>query len=149
MIYNLGNEVDRQDFKEYCNQLYKLGAEKGCVVELVRKRPIRSLPQNSYLHCILGYFASEFGLTLESVKYDIFKKKVNPDIFEDKRVNKRNQTITFIRSTTSLDTREMSIATERFRNWSATEAGLYLPAPDEYEALIEAQKQIERYKEYL
>lgn len=149
MLYNLSNPADRQDFKEYCNQLYKLGKKKGCVVELTQKRHTRSLPQNNYLHCILGYFASEFGLTMEAVKFDIFKRKVNADIFERQRTNKRGQTITYIRSTTDLDTKEMALATERFRNWSASEAEFYLPAPDEREAIFEAQKQIERYSEFL
>lgn len=149
MIYNLGNEAQRQDFKAYCNQLYKLGKEKGVWVELSKKRHQRSLAQNSYLHCILGYFASEFGLTMETVKYDIFKRKVNSDIFERSRTNKRGQAITYIRSTTDLDTKEMSLATERFRNWSATEAEFYIPAPDEHDALFEAQKQIEEYMQYL
>ena len=136
MLFNLGQEVDRQEFKEYCNQLYKLGKDKGCWVELSKKRHQRSLPQNNYLHCILGYFASEFGLTMDTVKYDLFKKKVNADIFERPRMNKRGQMITYIRST-------------RFRNWAASEAELYLPAPDEHDALIEAQRQLEAYKEYL
>ena len=149
MIYNLGNEAQRQDFKAYCNQLYKLGKEKGVWVELSKKRHQRSLAQNAYAHCLFGYFASEFGLTIESVKYDLFKKKCNPDIFEKKRINKRGQEITFIRSSTDLDTHEFTLAIERFRNWSASEAGLYLPSPDEHDSILEAQRQIEKYAEYL
>lgn len=149
MLYNLGNEADRQDFKEYCNQLYVLGREKGVWVELSKKRHTRSLQQNAYLHCILSLFASEFGMTLESVKYDVFKKTVNPEIFERKRRNRRGQEVTFIRSSADLDTKEMSLATERFRNWSASEMEFYIPGPSEHEALLMAQKQIERYKEYL
>lgn len=149
MLFNLSSEKDRQNFRRYCNSLYLWGCEKGGVVEVKKRHRPRSLQQNAYAHCLFGYFASEFGLTRESVKYDLFKKKVNPDIFERKRINKRGQEITYIRSSSDLDTKEFTLALERFRNWSSMEAGLYLPAPDEHEALVEAEKQITRYAEFI
>ena len=145
MKYNLKNELDRQEFKQYCNDLYK--AEE--FVEVKRIRPTRSLRQNAYLHVVLSYYASEFGYTLEEVKQDIFKKLINPTIFKATRKNKRGQEVTYIRSSKELDSKEMTTAIERFRNYSAMIAGLYIPAPHEEEALIEAQKQIALYEEYL
>ena len=149
MIFNLSNEKDRQDFRSYCNDLYLWGCEKGGVVEIKKRHRPRSLPQNAYLHVCLSYFASEFGLSLEETKHDIFKKKCNPDIFVSKRKNRRGQEISYIRSSSDLDTAEMTTAIERFRNFSAMEASLYIPAPDEHDAILEAEKQIARYAEYL
>ena len=145
MRYNLKNEIDRQEFKQYCNDLYK--SEE--FVEVRRIRPQRSLRQNAYLHVVLSYYASEFGYTLEEVKQDIFKKLVNPSIFKSTRKNKRGQDVTYLRSTRTLDSGELTTAIERFRNYSSMIAGLYIPSPNEEEALIEAQKQIAMYEEYI
>lgn len=145
MIYNLKNPSDARQFREYGAHLI----EKGCVVELKEKKRQRSLSQNSYLHLLLGYFASEFGLSLEEVKFDVFKKTVNKEIFGRERVNKRGKSITYMRSTRDLDTGEMTTAIERFRNYSAAVAGLYLPEPNEEAALIEAQRQVALYEEFL
>ena len=69
MIFNLDNQWELQQFKEYLSTLLK----KGGMVEIKRRSPKRSLNQNAYLHMILGYFGSEFGLSLDEVKVDIFK----------------------------------------------------------------------------
>lgn len=144
-LYNLKNVYDRKKFKEACNQMVL----KNEYVELKKKNTQRSLAQNSYLHCLLGYFASEFGYTLEEVKFDIFKKICNRDIFERKRLNRRGQVVTYIRSSTELDKAEMTTATERFRNYSSAQCGLYLPTPHEGEMLFFAQQQIEQCKEFV
>ncbi|WP_418938804.1 hypothetical protein [Leyella stercorea] len=114
-----------------------------------KKHRPRSIAQNSYLHVCLAYFASEFGYNLEEVKYNIFKKIVNQDIFSKQRLSKRGQMVTYWRSTADLDTKELTDAIERFRNYSAMVAGLYIPEPNEESALLEAQKQIALYEKYL
>lgn len=144
-LYNLKNVYDKQKFKEACNRM----VTKGEYVELRKKNTQRSLAQNSYLHCLLGYFGSEFGLTLEEVKFDIFKKKCNLDIFQMERVNKRGERVKYIRSSTELDKAEMTTAIERFRNYSSAECGLYLPSPHEGEMLFYAQQQIEANKDFI
>lgn len=144
-LYNLKNPYDRQKFKEKANELVK----KQEYVELKTKKTTRTLAQNSYLHTILAYFASEFGFSLDEVKIDFYKRKCNPDIYEVKRVNKRGYEVKTLRSSTTLDTREMTISIERFRNWSSAECGLYLPAPNEGDALFFAQQQIEQNQEFL
>lgn len=144
-LYNLKNPYDRQKFKEKANELVK----KQEYVELKTKKTTRTLAQNSYLHTILAYFASEFGFSLDEVKIDFYKRKCNPDIYEVKRVNKRGYEVKTLRSSTTLDTREMTISIERFRNWSSAECGLYLPAPNEGDALFFAQQQIEQYSQYM
>lgn len=144
-LYNLKNPYDRQHFEEVTKKMLK----DGECVELKKKHPKRSLSQNAYLHVLLGYFASEFGYTLEEVKYEYFKRLCNADTFVRERVNKRGVTVKYIRSTTELDTQEMTLAIERFRNWSMAENGFYLPSPNEGEALFFAQQQMERYQEYI
>jgi histone deacetylase complex regulatory component SIN3 len=145
MILDLSKDFDREKFRTYTEYLLK----RGCVAEVKERKKQRSLAQNRYLHLILGYFASEFGYDLESVKYDIFKRAVNKDIFERPRTNKRGISVTYVRSSSDLDTGELSTAIERFRNWSAMEAGLYIPSANEDEALLEAEKQVEMYTKYL
>lgn len=151
MIFNLENDVDRVEFKAYCDGLSNdaLKSKNAFIVEVKKKYRPRSLSQNSYLHVCLAYFASEFGYNIEEVKYNIFKKIVNQDIFSKQRISKRGQPVTYWRSTADLDTKELTDAIERFRNYSSMVAGLYIPEPNEESALIEAQKQIALYEKYL
>ena len=51
------------------------------------------------------------------------------------------------RSSKDLNTAEMTLTIERFRNWAATK-GYYLPAPDEERNLQLAEIEIERNNEY-
>ena len=145
MLYNLKSEYDCVKLTEEVARL----KDKKAIVELKEKRPQRTMRQNSYLHIVLSYYASEFGYTLEEVKVDIFKRLVNKEIFEEEITNKHGQKITRLRSSSNLDTKEMTIAIERFRFYSSSVCGLYIPAPDEQEALIYAQQQIERAVMYL
>lgn len=149
-IFNLHNPYERQQFKDYCNKVYEecIKAHLG-LVEVKKKHRQRSDSQNRYLHVCLGYFASEFGYSLEEVKQDIFKRKLNKDIFEVERVNRRGQIVRRLRSTRDLDTLELTKALERFRNWSSAVAGLYIPSSNETEALFAAQQQMEQYEQYL
>lgn len=54
-----------------------------------------------------------------------------------------------LRSSAELDTEEMSVSIERFRNFASSEVGIYLPSPNERELLIYMQQEIERNKEFL
>ena len=145
MILNLSSETERQKFRTYCEWLLK----RQVTVEVKERKQPRTLAQNRYLHVVLAYFASEFGYTLEQVKYDLFKRTVNKDIFERVRQNKTGRQVTYVRSTTDLDTGELSTAIDRWRNWCASEAGLYIPEAGEYDAILEAEKQIALYEKYL
>lgn len=151
MIFNLNNEKDRLDYKEYCNALYKkaIESQKGFVVEVKKKHRQRSLAQNSYLHFCLDYYASEFGYDREYTKQDIFKQLVNKEIFARQRMNKRGQVVTFWRSTSDLNTKELTDAIDRFRNYSSMTAGLYIPEANEESALVEAMRQIALCEQYL
>ena len=145
MIFNLSYAMDVKEAYAYLEKL----EEAGCRAEIVKKSPIRSLAQNRYLHIALGWFGCEYGLSLEEVKVDIYKRLCNRELFERERVNKKGKTIKYLRSSAELTTAEMSLSVERFRNWASMEAGIYIPAPNETQFLEFIEREIERYKEYV
>ncbi len=145
MLYDLSNELQKEQFKTRCNFLYK----KGCIVELTEKKPKRSNKQNAYLHLILGYFGCETGNTLEYVKREYFKKFVNPGIFTIEKNDPYLGTVKILRSSSDLDTEEMTTAIERFRNFASSEAGIYLPSPEDERMLQLIEIEIKRNKNYL
>lgn len=145
MIFNLKNEYEVPKFKDYVNRLFR----EHAVVEVKKKLSNRTLAQNSYLHLLLGYFASEYGCSLEEVKIDYYKRTCNRDLFERKTINKKGKEVTYLRSSAELTTGEMTLSIDRFRNWSASVAGIYLPAANEQQMLIYAQQEIERNNEFI
>ena len=145
MIFNLNNPFEHDKFKQYVNKLYRQRA----IVEVKKKLPNRSLAQNSYLHLLLGYFGSEYGCSLDEAKIDFYKRTCNRDLFERKTINKKGKEVIYLRSSAELTTGEMTLSIDRFRNWSASVAGIYLPAANEQQMLIFAQQEIERNKEFI
>lgn len=145
MIFNLNNPFEHDKFKQYVNKLYRQKA----VVEVRKKLPNRTLAQNSYLHLLLGYFGSEYGCSLDEAKIDFYKRTCNRDLFERKKVNRKGKEVTYLRSSAELTTGEMTLSIDRFRNWSASVAGIYLPAVNEQQMLIYAQQEIERNNEFI
>lgn len=145
MIYDLSNPYEVEQFKNHVKKCL----DKSYVVTLSRKFPQRSLKQNNYLYLILSYFSAESGYSVDEVKIDYFKKTCNPDIFYRERENKRGTKIKYLRSTSELDTGEMTLAIHRFRLWSEFEAGIYLPSAEDGEFLIHCEKEVERNKEFI
>lgn len=145
MIYDLRNEWGKQQFKEKVEYFL----QKEYVVTLSRKMEKRSLKQNNYLYLLIGYFATESGYSVDEVKIDYFKKLCNPDLFYRVRINKKGVQIKYLRSSSELDVSEMTLAINRFRNWSAMEAGIYLPSPEDNEFLLHCEREIEANKEFI
>ena len=145
MIYDTSNPLDKANFLLRAKKL----AESGKIIELTEKKPRRSLPQNKYLHVILAYFGAQTGNTLEWVKQQYYKKLVNPDLFIREKKDKYLGMIKVLRSSADLDTAEMSLSIERFRNWAAQEAGIYIPSADEAILIQQMEIEIERNKEFL
>ena len=145
MIFNLDNDFDKVRYKEQVNKFY----EGGGVVELTKKRANRTLSQNSYLHLLLSFFASEYGCSTDEAKLDFFKRECNKELFERATTNKKGIEVTYLRSSSILNTSEMALAITRFRNWSASVAGIYLPAANEHQCIVYAQQTIETNKEFL
>lgn len=144
MIYNLSNKFEVDKCREY---LRKAFAEKA-VIE-VKKKNRRSLAQNSYLHLLIGYFASQYGCSFDEAKIDFYKRECNREIYERTKTNRMGQNILYLRSSSELDKGEMTLSIERFRNWSSSVAGIYLPAANEDQMIIFAMQEIERNKEFI
>lgn len=146
MLFDLSNELQAQNFKTRCNALYK---KKG-IVDLTEKKPQRTLSQNAYLHTILSYFGSQIGYELEEVKAWYFKELCNPELFVtygiDKLTGERRKRL---RSSADLTTDEMTLAIDRFRNWAADKAGIYIPSPDEHRMVMQMEIEAQRAKSYL
>lgn len=145
MIYDTSNPLDKANFLLRAKKL----ADSGRIIEMSEKKPRRSLPQNKYLHVILAYFGTQTGNTLEWVKQQYYKKLVNPDLFIREKEDKYLGKIKVLRSSADLDTAEMSLSIERFRNWAAQEAGIYIPSADEAILIQQMEIEIERNKEFL
>lgn len=145
MVYDTSNPLDKANFLLRAKKL----AESGKIIELTEKKPRRSLPQNRYLHVLLAYFGTQTGNTLEWVKQQYYKKLVNPDLFIREKEDKYLGKIKVLRSSADLDTNEFSLSIERFRNWAAQEAGIYIPSADEAILIQQMEIEIERNKEFL
>lgn len=144
MWFNAQKPIDKQRAIQKLNYLLA----NGKTFELTEKKKTRSISQNSYLHLLFSWFALETGYTSEEVKQEIFKKIVNPNTFYDGEYGELVK-IERWRSTSNLDTKEMNLCIDRFRDYSAKEAGIYLPEPHDLSLLDEIKLQIENHKQYL
>lgn len=122
---------------------FKWLLEKGARIELKEKKYKRTIRQNAYVHLLFSWFGLHFGYTLEEVKQEIFKKQVNPDIFYNGD-KKGIVTIEQWRSTADLDTGEMTIAIERFRDFSAKH-DFPLPEPKDLNWLQEIENELSQH----
>ncbi|AZA82205.1 hypothetical protein C1637_09755 [Chryseobacterium lactis] len=120
--------------------------DKKAKIEVLEKKKNRTYSQNNYLHLILGWYALEYGDMLEEIKQEHFKKIVNPDIFKTEFINYQTGEVRDRwKSSAELNTEEMSLATERFRDYSIRTLNLYLPEPKDLVHLDEIKNQLEQY----
>lgn len=145
MRYDGSNILHAQQARARLEKLIR----DGRIFDLTEKKPQRSRNQNNYLHLALAYFACETGNTLEWVKREYYKKLVNPLTFIRERDDPYLGRVKYLRISAGLDTDEMTLTINRFRDWSASEAGIYIPAPDDLRLMELAEIEIERNKEYL
>lgn len=144
MIYNLRNPIDQSKIKERIERLIK----SGSTVELTEKKPNRTLPQNNYLHLILTYFAITYGYTLEETKQDYFKILCNKELFVEEKEHERLGKYISLRSSADLTTEEMTLAINRFKNYSA-DNGLPLPNSEDWHFLNHIRNLEKENKEWL
>lgn len=144
MLYDLSRLTDKSRLHSRLQRL----EEAGAVVELAEKRT-RTCSQNNYLHLILGYYAGETGNTIDYVKENYFKRLCNRDVFVEVRTDRWLGDIEVLKSSRSLSTEEMSAAIDRFRNWSSSECGIYLPEAHESEFLREIEMETAKSKRWL
>lgn len=142
MKYNLSKELDAQNLRSKIE--YHLA--KKNTIELKKVVNKRSNPQNRYLHLILTVFAINTGYTVSESK-KMYKSKYNPDIYIYEKKGTK-----FLRSSADLDTKEMTVSIDRFRNFVSQEFGVYIPSPDEHNFMQwahEVENQYESAKVYL
>lgn len=144
MIYDLSKPLDRERFATRVRFL----SDKQRMVELT-DRSRRTSAQNRYLHLILGWFAVEYGETVQYVKEEYFKRLVNADLFVVRRQDRWMGEVTVLRSTRDLTTSELSQAVDRFRDWSSREAGIYLPEANEDGMLRAIEVEVNRMSRYI
>jgi len=145
MYYDLATETGKKSFLTRVEFL----VDKKKKVELTEKRNNRTLSQNNYLHLLLSWFCLETGNSFNYVKQEYFKKLCNPDIFIFEKEDQYVGCVSLVRSSSEIDTKQMTIAIDRFRNWSSMEAGIYLPEANEDKFLEHIQQDINRNKQYL
>ena len=132
MKYDLSKSYDRQKAREYLSKLI----ESESKVELKKIHPKRSLSQNSYLHVLFNLWGSEFGYTIDEAKDTVKDALGYTD--EAAKGNLLNQIIPFSRvsvhrkKTSEMDSKELTIFIDKFRDWSADTCGLYLPSSEEF-----------------
>jgi hypothetical protein len=118
MKLNLQVEAERNKAETYFAKLLKDGAK----IELRKINPVRSLNQNSYLHCLFILWGAEWGYSLDEAK------KVVKELLGYTYI-KNN--VEFLCKTSKMPTDKLSEFINKFRNMSAGD-GLYLPSADEY-----------------
>ena len=146
MIYNTKNNIEAIKANERLQWLIK--SEKR--IELKELRGKRTTPQNAYFHLLINYFALEYGETFEYTKQFIFKVWVNGEIFNTTRKNPKSGKVRReLRSSADLDTKEMTLAIDRFKDFSETKFGIRLPNANEQEFLDHIQNEIDKNKQWL
>ncbi len=134
MKYNLSNPIHVQRSQS----LFKRLLNKETVIELREIKP-RSKSQWGYLHLILTWFGMEIGLSLKESKK--LYKQINPDIYPPTKKEIFGEIIVTYRSSTDLDSSELTKSIDTFRDYSSREASIYLPLPNEHRFLQEIEVQ--------
>jgi hypothetical protein len=115
---------------------------KEALAEVKKISPARSIKQNAYLHLTFSIFGMELGYEASEAKV-IYKRLANPELYI---YEKNNQT--FLKSSRDLSTKEMSDSIDKWRKY-ASEQGVDIPAPENQEALMYWENQIETMGKYL
>nr|DAE17950.1 MAG TPA: NinB recombination protein [Siphoviridae sp. ctr8v12] len=145
MRYDGSNELHAGQARA---KLEKLIKDKK-IFDLTEKKPQRSIQANKYLHVCLSYFGCQIGETMEYVKRNYYKILCNPDTFIREREDKYLGRVKYLRSSSELDSSEFALTVDRFRNWCASNAGVYIPSPDEERLIQLMELEVERNKEFI
>ncbi|MCC9016964.1 hypothetical protein [Flavobacterium lipolyticum] len=146
MLYNPEKPIDVKRAVEKFNFFVK----HNKVFELSAKKVPKTYPQLKYVHLIMSWFAWEYGESVEYIKLEFFKKLVNPTIFKYEFVNRKSGEIRDeYKSLADLTKDELSIAIDRFRDYSSKEAGIYLPEPSDLAFMRELEIQVKNVEHLL
>lgn len=117
MILDLSISHDLNKAEVYFAKL----VERGSKIELKKIPERRTISQNSYVHALFTLAGSHFGHSTDEMK--IVVKRILGYVYV-----KDDQE--FYTHTSLMDTKQLTIFIDRFRNWSASE-GYYLASADE------------------
>lgn len=146
MLYNPEKPIDVQRAIEK----FKYFVKHNKVFELSEKKVPKTYPQLKYAHLIMSWFALEYGEQLEYIKLEYFKKIVNPAIFKYDFVNHKTGEIRVeYKSLANITKDELTLAINRFRDYSSKEAGIYLPEPKDLAIIREIEIQIKNNEQFL
>lgn len=134
MIINASNGIEVHKAKER----FKWLIDNCKTFELTEKKKARTYKQNRYLHLIISWFGLELGYTISEAK--MIYKKLNLDLYKYVKNNS-----TFLRSSTELNTKQMTISIEKFRNYANSELGIYLTEANEVKYLNHIEQEINKY----
>ena len=105
MILDLNNSIDLTKAKTYFAKLIESGAK----IELKKIPEKRTLKQNSYLHKLFTLYGGEYGWTVDEAKV-IIKRELGYTYQKDGEW--------FVLHTSGMDTKELTVFIDRFRNRS-------------------------------
>ena len=114
--------------------------------------PIRSLSktqQNKYLQVLFKYFGSCLGYRREEVEWMFFKYYVNRDIYICETSDEFGLPEIKVKRLLEPSREELSEAIERFLNYASMVAGVYLPLPNESDAINECNQVIKQNKMFI
>ena len=138
MIYHLDIPADLRKANAYLIKLIKLGKR----VEIKELKPPRTTKQNAYLHLILGILAKETGYTLPEIKI-VWKRQICSDLFIYSKPSMNGKgTALFERSSADMDSKQLTQAIDRLREFSNTELDIRLPLPDDQYYLDHAYNEL-------
>lgn len=138
MIYKTDVPEEAEKAADYLIKLI----DKGVTVEVKKLNPKRSLLQNNYLHLALGLYGLETGHNMDEAK-TIYKRDVNPALYAYEKGG-----MWFLRSSTELDTAEMTVSIDKFRQF-AEEQGIHIPPPEKEAELRSLYNKLEENSHHL
>lgn len=125
MIDLLINFDKEEDKKKFFSILKVLKGEHAVAIK--KKRAQRSGSQNRYYwSVVIAYISDETGFNKDEAHQVMQRLFLRYD-----KEMPNGQVETFVRSTTSLDTADMTIYIESIRTFALTELGTYIPEPSE------------------
>lgn len=144
MLYYLQDQTQVENIRKRLDALIA----RGAWVELSEKSA-KTSNQNRYLHACFGYLGAQLGYPADYVKREFFKGLANRAMFEVERTDRDGRKYKDYRSTAELTKEETSTAIDRFRHWSATETGVYIPSPEDAAAVNYMEQVAEKNKEFV
>lgn len=141
MLYNLNDEFSRKKFSTRVRALW----DRRSLVELTDASK-RSLRQNNYLYLCLGLIAKETGNSLEVIK-QYYKEQICPDIYVSFKEDKVLGRIKVLESSAKIPKELMSQSIDRLRMFAAN-IGIYLPPPEDEQAITQAAMEVSNAQNY-